>query len=272
MTAKKDMPRKVDLMWPMLRALEGLGGSASARALDERVATDMALDEAVLGVARHDEPRREFRYKSEFGYRCEWTRARLRGMGAVEEPLRRVWAITESGRRIESADEMLELARRHQKKCDARHESLWTFLNACQDRHDLGSRRPTMEEAVATSERNLKQQLAIPRHLRRGYMRSFASGMNPNPRLWKYRWRIFVTRPDDPTAPSKEYTWEMPEMTHAEFKRRVEWLEARGIQFGYANSRQRREHPLWNAETVASERLAPAFEKDSDPIASDGHR
>ena len=131
-------------------------------------------------------------------------------------------------------------------------------------------RRPTTEEASSSSERNLKLQLATPRDLRRGRVRSFASGMNPNPRLWKYRWKIFVLHPDG--SPSKEHTFAMPEMTHAEFRKRVAWLQDQGIAFSVSNTRQRREHPLWNAETVASECLAPAYDKDCDPVANDGHR
>ena len=129
-----------------------------------------------------------------------------------------------------------------------------------------------MEEALARSEGNLKVQLATPRHLRRGCVRSFAAGINPNPRLWKYRWKIFVTRPGDPSSPSKENTWAMPDMAHAEFLRRVAWLEDQGVEFSISNTRQRREHPLWNADIVASQCLAPAYDEDSDPVASDGHR
>ena len=70
----------------------------------------------------------------------------------------------------------------------------------------------------------------------------------------------------------KQHTWAMPEMTHAEFVRRLAWLEDQGIAFSVSNTRQRRVHPIWNADIVASERLAPAFEEDSDPISSDGHR
>ena len=38
-----EMPRPADLMWPTLRALERLGGSASIRELDDRVSTDLGL-------------------------------------------------------------------------------------------------------------------------------------------------------------------------------------------------------------------------------------
>ena len=147
---------------------------------------------------------------------------------------------------------------------------LWVRSSISVIRGALGSRPQTKEEASSSSERNLKLQLAIPRHLRRGRVRSFASGMNSNPRLWKYRWKIFVIHPED--SPSKEHTFEMPEMTHAKFQKHAAWLQDQGIEFSVSNTRQRREHQLWNAETVASECLAPAYEKDRDPVASDGHR
>ena len=104
-----EMPRQVDLMWPMLGALEGLGGSASIGEVDDRVAADMGVGEAVLDIVHGDGP------QSEFAYRCAWARTRLRRIGAVDNSARGVWAITEAGRRIRSADEILELVR-HQRK------------------------------------------------------------------------------------------------------------------------------------------------------------
>ena len=105
-----EMPRQADLMWPMLRALEGLGGSASNSELDDRVATDMGIGEAVLDEIHGDGP------QSEFAFRCAWARTRLRRIGAVDNSARGVWAITEDGRRIGSADEVLELSRRQRKE------------------------------------------------------------------------------------------------------------------------------------------------------------
>lgn len=99
------MPRQVELMWPILRALDGLGGSASIHELDDRVASDLDLGEGVLNVVRGDGP------QTEFAYRCAWARTRLRRMGAVDNSGHGVWAITEAGRRIGSADQTRELDR-----------------------------------------------------------------------------------------------------------------------------------------------------------------
>ena len=110
MTDELNMPRQIDLMWPILQALAGLGGSASIGELDDRVATDMELDEALLDVVHGDGP------QTEFAYRCGWARTRLRRIGAVDNSARGVWAITEAGRQIGSAKETMELTRRQQKQ------------------------------------------------------------------------------------------------------------------------------------------------------------
>ena len=110
MTDELNMPRQIDLMWPILQVLAVLGGSASIGELDDRVATDMELDEALLDVVHGDGP------QTEFAYRCGWARTRLRRIGAVDNSARGVWAITEVGRKIGSAMETMELARRQQKE------------------------------------------------------------------------------------------------------------------------------------------------------------
>ena len=105
-----EMPRPADLMWPTLRALERLGGSASIRELDDRVSTDLGLPEAILDVLHGDGP------QTKFANRCGWARTLLRGIGAVDNSARGVWTITEAGRRIGSADEVRELARRQRRE------------------------------------------------------------------------------------------------------------------------------------------------------------
>ena len=105
-----EMPRSADLMWPTLRALERLGGSASIRELDDRVSTDLGLPEAILDVLNGDGP------QTKFANRCGWARTLLRGIGAVDNSARGVWTITEAGRRIGSADEVRELVRRQRRE------------------------------------------------------------------------------------------------------------------------------------------------------------
>ena len=90
-------------MWPTLKALEALGGSARNRELEDQVATDLDLGRKVLDVPHGDGPGTEFRY------RCAWARTHLRKGGTVENSARGVWALTETGRRIRSEEEAAAL-------------------------------------------------------------------------------------------------------------------------------------------------------------------
>ena len=110
MTRMADMPKQVDLMWPTLRALEGLGGSASIHELDDRVATDLDLPDGMLDIVHGNGP------QTEFSYRCAWARTRLRHIGAVDNSRRGVWSITEGGRRIGSAEGVRELIQRERRE------------------------------------------------------------------------------------------------------------------------------------------------------------
>ena len=105
-----EMPRPADLMWPTLRALERLGGSASIHELDDQVSTNLALPDAILDVLSGDGP------QTMFANRCGWARTMLRGIGAVDNSARGVWTITEAGRRIGSADEVRELMSRQRRE------------------------------------------------------------------------------------------------------------------------------------------------------------
>lgn len=110
MTLATEIPRQVDLMWPILRALERLGGSASIHELDDRVSTDLGLPDALLEVVQGDGP------QTKFAYRCGWARTRLRHIGAVDNSGRGIWSLTATGRRIKSADEITELTREERKQ------------------------------------------------------------------------------------------------------------------------------------------------------------
>ena len=110
MTHATDIPKRVDLMWPILRALQGLGGSASIHELDDRVSTDLGLPDAMLEVVHGSGP------QTEIAYRCAWARTLLRHRGAVDNSGYGIWSLTETGRRVGSADEVLELVQQEGKK------------------------------------------------------------------------------------------------------------------------------------------------------------
>lgn len=105
----EELPKHSDLIWPTLRALKDLGGSASIHELDDRVALDLKLTEQQLGLLHRDGP------QTVFANRCGWARTNLRKIGAVNNSARGVWAITEAGRRIGSAGEMQAMVRGSRK-------------------------------------------------------------------------------------------------------------------------------------------------------------
>ena len=134
-------------------------------------------------------------------------------------------------------------------------------------------RRIGREEAARRSDSNLRLQLATEPAERKGMTHSFGSGVHPNPRLRKHRWKIFVVGPEDHRVGSmKRWTLAMPEIGHAEFLRRARWLKDNGIQWAVINRSQRREHELWSADVAKREKLAPSYDDDPDEVAGDGHR
>lgn len=51
--AKLQPPTREDLLWPTLKALELLGGSASIYELSEEIAIDLALSDEILARIAH---------------------------------------------------------------------------------------------------------------------------------------------------------------------------------------------------------------------------
>lgn len=75
---RKDVPTYEELMWPTLKALEAVGGSASILELSEKIAELLELPSEVLDVPHTSGNR------TSFEYRCAWARTHLKYFGAVE--------------------------------------------------------------------------------------------------------------------------------------------------------------------------------------------
>lgn len=99
------VPTYQDMLWPTLKALGAMGGSASNTELSERLADLMNLTDDVLDVPHKDGP------LSSVDYRAAWSRTHLKFVGAVENSSRGVWAITEIGRRFRSEEEVRRLVK-----------------------------------------------------------------------------------------------------------------------------------------------------------------
>ena len=99
MTAPR-IPRYHDLMWPALQATKELGGSATVGEMNERAMKSAGVTEEQQAV-----PHKDGRM-SEVEYRLHWARTHLKGIGALENSARGVWAVTDRGRSL-SEPEML---------------------------------------------------------------------------------------------------------------------------------------------------------------------
>lgn len=104
---KEEIPTSMDLLWPTLKVLEILGGSASVREISEELASYLKLHGSLLELPHNP----DYGSESEFDNRAGWTRTYLRKVGAVNISRRGVWVITESGRKISTEEEIRELVK-----------------------------------------------------------------------------------------------------------------------------------------------------------------
>lgn len=88
-------PQYHELMWPALEATKALGGSATVREMNERAVEIAHVSEAQQAVPHGAEGR-----MSEVEYRLHWARTHLKGIGALENSARGVWALTDHGRTL----------------------------------------------------------------------------------------------------------------------------------------------------------------------------
>jgi restriction system protein len=86
------IPRYHELMWPALQATKELGGSATVSEMNERAMAAAGVTEEQQAV-----PHKDGRM-SEVEYRLHWARTHLKGIGALENSARGVWAVTDRGR------------------------------------------------------------------------------------------------------------------------------------------------------------------------------
>lgn len=86
------------LMWPCLKALKAMGGSASN---DELLAQVIELEKVPEDVASfiHTDNR-----QTKLGYNLAWAKTYLKRAGAIENSTRGVWSITDVGERMTEKD------------------------------------------------------------------------------------------------------------------------------------------------------------------------
>jgi len=89
------IPQYHELMWPALQATKELGGSATVGEMNERAIKSAGISEEQQAVPHGEDGR-----MSEVEYRLHWARTHLKGIGALENSARGVWAVTDRGRSI----------------------------------------------------------------------------------------------------------------------------------------------------------------------------
>lgn len=89
------LPQYHEVMWPALQATKDLGGSATVREMNER-----ALEFAQISEEQQSVPHGTDGRTSELEYRLNWARTHLKGIGALQNSARGVWAITDHGRAL----------------------------------------------------------------------------------------------------------------------------------------------------------------------------
>lgn len=98
MMATKSLPKFDELMIPVLRALQALGGSASNEEMHDWVADNLKITPEGRDLPHGEGPNTELRY------RLHWARSYLKSYDAINNSERGVWTLTDKGERVTPAD------------------------------------------------------------------------------------------------------------------------------------------------------------------------
>lgn len=101
MPSEPKVPNFDKLMWPALKAVKALGGSATNDELLDKVIESERIPDAVQNIMHTER-------LTELGYRLAWVKTYLGKAGALENPTHGVWAITEKGKAL-TAEEVEQI-------------------------------------------------------------------------------------------------------------------------------------------------------------------
>lgn len=94
----KPVPSYDSLLWPVLKALKAMGGSASNEELFTKVVELEAISEETASIAHSDNR------QSKLSYNMAWAKTYLKKVGAIENSARGVWSMTDAGERLTAAE------------------------------------------------------------------------------------------------------------------------------------------------------------------------
>lgn len=97
-THEQDVPTHDQLMWPTLKAIEALGGSATNAEILTKVIELENIPEEIQAI-QHTNGN-----QSKLDYRLAWARTYLKKGGAVDNSERGVWSLTDKGEGLRKSD------------------------------------------------------------------------------------------------------------------------------------------------------------------------
>ena len=100
MASKADLPSSKKLIWPVIQALKKSSGPTQKSVIDTQLIEILGLSQDLIAI-RHDNSRAEYQYRS------AWALSYGKKAGYFENPARNQWALTEKGRQINSATELV---------------------------------------------------------------------------------------------------------------------------------------------------------------------
>ena len=100
MASKADLPSSKKLIWPVIQALKKSSGPTQKSVIDTQLIEILGLSQDLIAI-RHDNSRAEYQYRS------AWALSYGKKAGYFENPARNQWALTEKGRQVGSATELV---------------------------------------------------------------------------------------------------------------------------------------------------------------------
>lgn len=182
---KAELPTRRELAWPTLKVLKSLGGPASINQIHRRLAEALPIPSELLQTP-HVGGR-----QTQIEYETGWALTSLKKVGAVENPSRSIWRITNLGRGAQDERTLLDAIKNGTRlpgsppprpidpdELPTINELAWPTLNVLKD---LGG-----TASIKQISSSIAQELRIPRELRK--LRS------PGGELSEFRYRALCAR------------------------------------------------------------------------------
>jgi restriction system protein len=150
-----DLPRFYKLGWPVLAAVDDLGGSASVGEILAAVTAREKFTDEQQTIMHGGGP------KTELAYRLGWTRTALKATGFLTNSSWGIWSLSETGRALLNDPALTNEQRREQvdKRVSAYVASLNAPSRVVRDQADATAEPDNGEPETPSQEADWKQQL-----------------------------------------------------------------------------------------------------------------